>query len=212
MLLGSAKLVFGVSKDDDSWLAGEPNGATPLTADDREFLKPNWVGTRAELNAVEQNNILKAQLQPKWNRMSTSTLLDDLTIRNLHESMFNDVWDWAGKYRSRELTIGVAPDQVSVAVRQLVENAKLWFNTTDPIEIDQTACKVHHRLVEIHPFNNGNGRFAREYTNLILHSMKQDKFTWGIGLTKSSVRESYILALREADKGNFDPLYKFVRS
>ena len=176
-----------MSKNDDSWLAGEPNGATPLTADDREFLKPNWVGTRAELNAVEQNNILKAQLQPKWNRMSTSTLLDDLTI-------------------------GVAPDQVSVAVRQLVENAKLWFNTTDPIEIDQTACKVHHRLVEIHPFNNGNGRFAREYTNLILHSMKQDKFTWGIGLTKSSVRESYILALREADKGNFDPLYKFVRS
>jgi len=202
-----------MSKNDDLWLTDQPDGATPLTDDDREALKLDWVATRGELNAVERNNILKARMQPKWNRMVISTLLDDMTIRDLHEAMFSDVWNWAGKYRSRELTIGIAPDQVSVAVRQLVENAKLWFDIVDPVEIHKAACKLHHRLVVIHPFNNGNGRFAREYTDLILQSMQQDAFTWGIGVTKSesNVRDIYVLALREADNGNFEPLYQFVR-
>lgn len=36
----------------------EPEGATPLGPEDIEGLKPSWVTTRDDLNAVEQENLL----------------------------------------------------------------------------------------------------------------------------------------------------------
>ena len=37
-----------------------------------------------------------------------ATLLDDAYLRNLHEAMFDQVWEWAGRYRLREANIGIA--------------------------------------------------------------------------------------------------------
>lgn len=50
-------------------LTGTAPGATPLDPDDIAGLIPEWVATRSELNAVEQDNIVAAQLwaaQKRW--------------------------------------------------------------------------------------------------------------------------------------------------
>ena len=36
------------------------------------------------------------------------------------------------------------------------------------LPLDEIAAQFHHRLVDIHPFANGNGRHARLMTDLLL--------------------------------------------
>lgn len=61
---------------------------------------------------------------------------------------------------------------------------------------------------------NGNGRHARLATDLLLKTLGQPRFSWGIdGLVEAGeTRQRYVMALRAADDHDFVPLLKFVRS
>ena len=136
-----------------------------------------------------------------------------MTARSLHRDMYANVWNWAGRYRTTERNIGVDPRTIAVCLRDLMEGAKLWTGGQNPRPVDEAAAAFHHRLVQIHPFPNGNGRHSRAMTDMLLRSLRADPFTWGrVTLTSSSVtRASYISALRAADDGVFGPLARFVR-
>ncbi|HCB03873.1 MAG TPA: mobile mystery protein B [Nocardioides sp.] len=199
----------------DADLGEEPPGATPLEDEELEGLKPAWIATRGDLNEAEFDNILAAQQAWDRRRLNMARLLDDKTIRDLHRDMFGEVWDWAGTYRRTEKNIGIDPIRISVAVHDLVEDAKYWFDTDDPLAFDNAAVKFHHKLVSVHPFPNGNGRHAREMTDLLLRAVSRPPFTWGGGANLGSdnaVRNTYIRALREADFGDYATLNEFVRS
>jgi len=129
--------------------------------------------------------------------------------------MFCDVWKWAGQYRKTNKNIGVDKHRISVELRNLVEDTRVWltYRTFDEQEL---AVRFHHRLVFIHPFPNGNGRHARLMTDvLIAKKLTIPLFTWGslpsLG-SETQTRMTYIEALRTADKGEFGPLIEFVRT
>ena len=188
------------------------DGATPLDESETFGLKQFWISNRDQLNELEFANISRALADRYWHRLSTSEILDDLVLRQLHKAMFSNVWEWAGKYRTTEKNIGCDSREISVRVRELCQSAKLWFNGGMPI--DEAGCKFHFDLVAIHPFANGNGRHARAATNLLLESVGSTPFTWGRTelLTPSETRSTYISALRAADCGDLGPLLAFVRT
>jgi Fic-DOC domain mobile mystery protein B len=188
------------------------DGATPLDESETFGLKQFWISNRDQLNELEFANISRALADRYWHRLSTSEILDDLVLRQLHKAMFSNVWEWAGKYRTTEKNIGCDSREISVRVRELCQSAKLWFNGGMPI--DEAGCKFHFDLVAIHPFANGNGRHARAATNLLLESVGSTPFTWGRTelLTLSETRSTYISALRAADRGDLGPLLAFVRT
>ncbi|MBU6244331.1 MAG: mobile mystery protein B [Actinomycetales bacterium] len=192
----------------------DPDGATPLEDEEREGLKPTWIATRSDLNNAEAANIAQALRARRWSRLSTTELLDDLCLRQLHLAMFGDVWRWAGTYRLSEKNIGVDPRHIAVKVRDLVSDAALWIQGTH-MSVDEAGARFHRHLVAIHPFVNGNGRHARAATDLVLASVSVTPFTWGgealLGDARD-VRASYIAALRAADAGDYAPLLTFVRS
>jgi Fic-DOC domain mobile mystery protein B len=190
----------------------EPEGATPLSEDEKEGLRLSWVATRGDLNAAEAANIAKALRMRKWYGYSTEVLLDDHVLRQLHAAMFGDVWRWAGKYRTTEKNIGADPDHIAMRVRDLCEDAKYWFQ--EATAADGAGCRFHHALVVIHPFANGNGRHARAVTDLLMRSVEAPPFTWGSVnfVQPSETRRTYIAALQAADRGNLEPLAGFVRS
>lgn len=70
------------------------------------------------------------------------------------------------------------------------------------------------RLVEIHPFPNGNGRLARDLTDLLLRVQGTEPFSWGRSSLNQigTVRAAYISALRAADGRKYEALEAFVRS
>jgi Fic-DOC domain mobile mystery protein B len=191
----------------------EPGGATPLSDEEGDGLRPSWVATRADLNAAEAANIVKALQGRRWRSMPTERLLDDLALRSLHKAMFGDVWTWAGQYRLREKNIGCDPRDIPVKVRDLCEDAKYWFADED-LSVDEAGCRFHRDLVAIHPFANGNGRHSRAATDLLLTSLGARPFTWGrANLGRSSeTRARYIAALRAADAGDHGALLLFARS
>lgn len=191
-----------------------PDGSTPLDPDEVDGLIPSWVATCGDLNTAEQANIVRALSLPRWRGRSVEELLDDMAARQLHRDMFGDVWEWAGTYRLTERNIGVDPVTIGVCVRDLMEDAKAWIGGRTPMETDVVGYRFHHRLVQIHPFPNGNGRHSRTMTDLLLRAMGQPPFTWGrIKLdAPSETRTTYIAALRAADDRRFDLLAQFVRS
>ena len=188
------------------------DGATPLDESETFGLKQFWISNRDQLNELEFANISRALADRYWHRLSTSEILDDLVLRQLHKAMFSNVWEWAGKYRTTEKNIGCDSREISVRVRELCQSAKLWFNGGMPI--DEAGCKFHFDLVAIHPFANVNGRHARAATNLLLESVGSTPFAWGRTelLTPSETRSTYISALRAADCGDLGPLLAFVRT
>lgn len=93
--------------------------------------------------------------------------------------MFGQVWRWAGKWtQQRDRRIGVDHWLVETELRTLIEDVAYWIahETYPP---DEIAARFHHRLTWIHPFPNGNGRFARMATDLLLIQMGRPRFTWG---------------------------------
>ncbi len=186
-----------------------PEGATPISAEDRQRLKIKTISTREELNRWEQENINKAY---DWIQKKRSiTITDEIMLRELHRQMFGMVWEWAGIYRITNANIGVEWPQIAIVLRQFLGNVSYWIERrvyTEP----EIAARFHHGLVQIHLFPNGNGRHARMACDILMEKhFRLDPFDWGGNLNVTSdVRNRYIESLRTADKGNFDELYDFL--
>jgi len=185
------------------------DNSTPLAPDEKDGLKLKWLTLRIELNEFETRNILDAQ---RWLLQSPpKDILNDSFLRKLHKKMFGEVWSWAGEYRSTERNIGVAPYQIPVKLKELFDDAAFWIEnkTYSSMEI---AVRLHHRLVQIHPFPNGNGRVSRVMADLCMKQMGQAPLYWGdCNLTEiSEIRVNYISALRKADSGDYADLISFV--
>lgn len=184
--------------------ASPPEGATPLDAEEAQDLLPGHIRTRAELNVWEQENILVAA---SWVPRSRKPALAEATIRELHRRMFSRTWAWAGKYRTSDKTIGIHWPQIPVAVRDFVQDGRLWLQDR-VFSPEEAAVRLHHRLVYIHPFPNGNGRHARLWSDLFLLQQGRRPIEWG-GRDldqKTKRRKAYIEALRRADDGDLRPL------
>ena len=191
-------------------LIEEIDGSTPLTEEEREQLIPSYITLRRELNEAEQANILDAE---SWAFGRKRDVLNERFLTDLHNRMFGRVWRWAGSYRRSQKNVGIDAYRIPVNLRQLTEDCRYWIEheTYSP---DEIATRFHHRLVAIHPFPNGNGRHARLATDLLLTKLGQERFSWGqVNLVDASeTRDTYINALRAADRHDYAPLLAFVRS
>jgi Fic-DOC domain mobile mystery protein B len=192
-------------------IEGEPDGATPLEPDELEGLKHKHITTRGELDELEQVNLESGLI---WlSRRRQTDLLSEQFVRQLHRRLFGDVWRWAGQFRLTEKNIGIDPIQIPVSLRILLDDARCWVENGafPPLE---AGARFHHRLVQIHPFPNGNGRHARIVADAYLADQFQHSpIDWAAGhnLQRSNQRRSaYITALRAADVGDYGPLIAFV--
>lgn len=190
-----------------------PNGATPLDPDETNGLLLTHITTREELNYWEQQNISEAEEWAFGRRQRD--LLSQGFICRLHKRMFVEVWEWAGSFRTSQKNIGIDPWQIATELGQLLGDVQAWieFSTYPP---DEIAVRFHHRLVQIHPFPNGNGRrHARLMTDLLLvQLLNQPQFTWGkLNLVNpGETRDRYIAALKAADQFDFTLILQFVRT
>jgi len=167
------------------------SGETPL--DDLSGLKlkiPHI--TRAQIDEAEAKNIQGAAL--KYMNPKRIRTFDCKFASNLHKAMFSQVWEWAGVYRTTQTNLGSRPSQIHQDLLILFDDLKHKENVLD------TGIWLHHRAVQVHPFPNGNGRWARMLSDLWL-----DKY---VGLTihwpetmenESPIRRRYIEALKAAD-------------
>lgn len=178
-----------------------PLGATALSEEDTQSLIPKHITTRQELFDAEFKNITMASQKYIFSGKKLKWTLAELY--RIHAEMFGKVWKWAGKKRTSNTNIGVDKFDIDVEFKKLLDDFNFWIQKKeDPIEV---SARLHHRLVQIHPFNNGNGRWARFVTNLYLNQSLKSYLDFPedeLFLT-TVFREMYLEALRAADKYNY---------
>jgi Fic-DOC domain mobile mystery protein B len=189
----------------------EPEDATPLEPEECAGLLQAWITFRHELNQAEQANIIAGLAWAR--RRRRPELLSVEFLRQFHHQLFGDVWAWAGRFRTTERNIGIAPAEIAVEVRKALDDARFWIEH-DVYPADEIAVRLHHRLVAIHPFPNGNGRITRLLADLLAEKLGRQAFTWGRRdlTTINDTRARYIEALRAADRHEIGPLLRFARS
>ena len=191
----------------------EPDDATPLEPEERLGLKQTWITTRRDLNEAEQENIVKGAVWARGRRQRSRDMLSADFSKALHKRMFGDVWTWAGTYRLTERNIGIEAHRIANDIGMMFDDIRYWVdNATFPP--DEISVRLHHRLVAIHPFPNGNGRHARLMADLLAERLGQQPFSWGGGTLHDvgELRTTYIAALRAADDHDLGPLIQFARS
>ena len=187
-----------------------PPGATPLDTDDLEGLIPSHIATQGQLNEWEHANIARAEEWAFGVRRRDILSVDFITL--LHRRMFGDTWTWAGEIRRKEtLPVGIAPERIRVELAVLLDDLQTQI-TCRSWSLPEIAARFHHRLVYIHPFPNGNGRFSRTMADLLLFRDGHERFVWGAHLERhGEVRSRYIAALQAADRKDYRPLFELLR-
>jgi Fic-DOC domain mobile mystery protein B len=191
---------------------GLPAGATSLDGEELEGLLPSHLVSRSQLNEWEQQNIEAALF---WlSRQRRPRPLEEAWLRRLHREMFGQSWRWAGQYRSSGKSIGADWRQIRMQVPALL--ADISYQVEHRLEpVDQIAVRFHHRLVSIHPFPNGNGRHARLIADVLIEQLGSPRFSWGGSsslVDASALRQQYIAALQQADRGDISALLAFARA
>ena len=192
----------------------EPADGTELQPEEREGLLQSWITHRSDLNVAEEENIVAgaAWARSRRGRDPNGVLSADFALL-LHKRMFGEVWNWAGTYRRTGRNIGVEAYRIQIEMVAMFDDVRYWLEK-DTYPPDETAVRLHHRLVFIHPFPNGNGRHARMMADLLIERLGGKPFGWGGGALVGigELRSRYIAALRAADGHDIKPLLAFARS
>ncbi len=189
-------------------------GQSPLPPAWKKDLIPP-INTYEELNEHESLNIQQAIQKYQFGGRKKWPVSDLQFVKRLHGEMYGDVWNWAGEFRLRdqETNIGVEAGRISVDLAKACDDCKYWIENKSysPVEI---AVRYHYRVVAIHPFPNGNGRFSRFLGNLTMLSLGEKVLSWGGEdiTTAGKTRDEYISALQEADNKRFARLIEFAKS
>ena len=131
--------------------------------------------------------------------------LSEHLIRTLHQLVMKKTdEEFAGKYRNSNVFIGGADHIPPDALLVPAEMKKLmnWFvREIKHLHSIELASLLHHKLVYIHPFFDGNGRTGRLLLNLFL---LKNGFPPAVILKAD--RQKYYTALRKADSGDYSKL------
>lgn len=164
------------------------------------------------LNEYEVKGITKAELYVFG--LDTEIEISTTLILEIHKTAFQELYDWAGKWRAVNVLVGQLtppkPVQIVHLMYQFIDNLnyKISISKTHE-EIVETLIYTHYEFVKIHPFNNGNGRTGRILLNLV--AMKFGYKPLELYKREGESRKVYIQSMQQADKGNFELLGSLIR-
>jgi Fic family protein len=135
-----------------------------------------------------------------WRAMSGETPIDPSHLKD------RSITTRLELCRAEALNMGVKWPSISEQVLALTQDLPTWDEYGMPC-VEQ-ATRLHHRAVWIHPFMNGNGRWARLLANIWLRLHKTPVVFWPEEHIRqeSPIRNDYLKALQYADEGDFRPL------
>lgn len=183
-------------------------GWTPLEPDEADALTPRArlvfgdEPTRLELYEAEEAmaDEVSVRLLAEIARgvLSLQDLLTDTFLRDLHRQLYEELWTWAGKYRTRELSIGIDPLHIAVELHAAFDTLRYRWEHTDDWTPRELGIAVHAETVRIHGFVDGNGRATRMLADLVFFAAQDpeslvEEYDWNVD------KRQYISLLRQYD-------------
>jgi Fic-DOC domain mobile mystery protein B len=187
-------------------------GQAQLEKEELGGLKITGITILSEVLPHETKNITKATTWAEKNQFGPEKIFTEPFLKEIHKRMFCDVWDWAGKYRLGNKTMGVDFKLIRQELKQLFSNTMFWIEN-ESYDPDEIAIRFMHRLLQIQCFPDGNARHAQLMADIVSeHILNGEIFTWGSSLNDpKQAREKFLDALKKADKGKMDDLLKIAR-
>lgn len=175
---------------------------------------------RSKVVQLENEGGAKA-LQYIFNLSSKKTKITPKVICDIHKTGFGFIFpDWAGKFRTIDVTVGdfepphysKIPELVKNLCEDVEERLKhIPLSASEEKFLEQVLtffAWFQHRFVWIHPFKDYNGRIARLATNLLALNLGLPIVTITAEIGKD--RQNYISSLKAADKHDLSKLEKLI--
>lgn len=178
------------------------------------------LANQLDIVSVDEMNEVELML---LNQLYEEVLLTNLPNRTIsvddlklwHRRWLGNVYKWAGQERS----VNVSKGGFLFASAALIPNLlgdfdkkclSRWtpcsaLNTEDLVE---GVAVTHVELILIHPFREGNGRLSRLLADVMMVQAGREPMDYSAWDTH---KQSYIGAIHEGFRGNFEPMKYWVR-
>ncbi|MBR9699816.1 Fic family protein [Candidatus Woesearchaeota archaeon] len=177
-----------------------------LTLNETRFILEKGI-TIGGKNLREHLDVTNQKEAMTWIREQIKKKITEADILILHRITLKGISDyWAGKYKTSQNRIlgsklkTTLPHKVQSEMHNLVQ-----FMQKPKGTIVDIVVFVHHELVRIHPFVDGNGRVARLLVNLVLIKNGYPPI-----IIKNQDRKRYFDSLEKAHFGNMGPFRFFM--
>ena len=146
---------------------------------------------------------------------SNGTGFDLRHLREIHRRLYQDVWAWAGKIRTVEISKGSSTFHPNAYIETAFANLHVWLVhdtelLSNPKIDDDTFVKQAAELLEkvnyLHPFREGNGRTQRAYLDQVA-GISGRKLSWRNIDSRQNLRAS----IAAFDQGSGEPFEALLR-
>jgi len=169
------------------------------------------IKSKNEMNVVEEQELKRTELE-LLSLFDENHQFTEEDLCNIHELWLGDIYPFAGKYRSVNMSKNNFPFAVSARIPQLMENFEINFLKKytpclfeDTVELADALGRVHVEFIIIHPFREGNGRTARLLADLMAMQAKRPPLNYALIEQNKNMQQfnKYILAIHAGFDGNY---------
>ena len=132
-------------------------------------------------------------------------------LREIHRRLFSDIYDWAGEYRTVEISKGLPfcyCANIQTSLDSLFSELRSEQYLRTVADRETMVCRLAYYLVElnvIHPFREGNGRVQRKFLEQLAEEAGFELNLDGVGSNEM------IFASKEGMAGNYRPMEAVIR-
>lgn len=162
-----------------------------------------------KLEILEKRSTIRGWIKLQNELIATPNLkLDTALIKKIHKNLFEDVYDWAGQYRTVNIVKGKTmfanAMYVPAALEDLVTklNRDITSKSITSNNVSEKLAYYYGELNMIHPFREGNGR-----TQKIFIEKVADKLGYTLQLEKIDSKKLLEVTI-ESVNGTGRPLKK----
>lgn len=134
-------------------------------------------------------------------------------ICHMHKEWLGDIYEWAGQYRS----VNISKDDFAFAMSAQIPKLMTQFeseqlakytpcNFPERHDVIKALAEVHAELVLIHPFREGNGRCIRLLSSLM--ALQANLPVLDFSLISRSKKLDYFTAVQAGLDRSYDPMEK----
>lgn len=175
---------------------------------------PNLKGLTAagEIAEAEFEGFLMAEIM-LTEQLTPSTRFDCEYICHIHRLALGELYAFAGKYRTVNMSKGgflfpaalFVPQSMDLFEQEILSRLPQAYTEKNALLRDISV--VHGELLFIHPFREGNGRTARILANLMLRKQGYE----GFHFERLDYRD-YIIAVQQVSEKNYRPMERILKA
>jgi cell filamentation protein len=185
-----------------------------VDADQTVLVNKKGINDLEQLQTLEEESLARAYVK-LLAEIRVDTLLTSELTRYVHLRIFGELYDWAGRWRSVNISKpGITWPPPSFIDENMAQWEQNFLRKYAPSKLagDDDFCdaiaQIQGEFLVIHPFREGNARTIKLLTDLLAAQTGRPLLRYD---QTDAGREQYILAASQAFRRNYAPMVEIIR-